>query len=91
MRLYIHKITKHGEEFKPDIYDFTKSIEGAWFWTTPESAERAQHFFSHEGGITIRPPFGPSAACTDFRVEPRPQGGFAVSCEHPLANDEPAT
>jgi hypothetical protein len=87
MRLYIHKITKHAEELKPDTYDFTNSIEGAWFWTTLESAERAQHFFSHESGITINPPFGGSAPCTDFRVEPRPQGGFAISCEHPLAKD----
>jgi hypothetical protein len=27
---------------------------------------------------------GESGFCTDFRVESRPQGGFAISCEHPL-------
>jgi hypothetical protein len=88
VRLYIYKITKHEETQKPDTYDFTKSIDGAWHWLTREPADLACSYLS-EGGITIEVPYslGNNAPCTEFRVEQRPQGGFAISCEHPFASE----
>jgi len=86
MRLYIDKITSHADEQKPDTYDFTKSIKGAWQWTTQGQAEQAQRLFE-DIGIVIYPPLGGNAPCTDFRVETRPEGGFAISCEHPFATE----
>lgn len=85
MRLYIYKITQCAEEQKPFTYDFTKTIESAWVWTTREQAERTRRSIEETGGITVSIPFQPGVSCTDFRVEAKPQGGFAMSCEHPYA------
>jgi hypothetical protein len=85
MRRYIHQITNRAHENKP-TYDFTKSIEGAWHWTTRESVESDLHVISiANGGITVESPdgIGKSSPCTDFRIESRPQGGFAISCDNP--------
>jgi hypothetical protein len=83
MRLYIYEITSHADEQKPDTYDFTTSIAGAWHWATQGQAEQARRLFE-DIGIIIHPSLGASAPCTDFRVERRPEGGFAISCEHPF-------
>jgi hypothetical protein len=83
MRLYIYKITR-GD--KCPIYHFTRTIETAWFWDTRERVDEVCRATSHDG-ITIEPTLGMSTPCTDFRVEPRPQGGFAISCEHPFASN----
>lgn len=81
MRVFIFKIV-YGER-RPG-YEFTKTAGPAWRWDTREQADQACRLISHDG-ITIAPPFGSGAPCTDFRAEERPQGGFAISCEHPFA------
>lgn len=86
MRVYIYKITKQQQERKPDLYDFTSTIRSAWHWATKDAADRACRLFS-EIGIRIELPSGEYALCSEYRAETRPEGGFAVSCEHPLADD----
>jgi hypothetical protein len=83
MRLYI-KTIDHGNTH--DTYAWTSAIEGAWNWDTKEQATLARRVIVDWGGITVKSPIecGKSGLCADFRVESRPQGGFAVSCEHPL-------
>jgi hypothetical protein len=83
MRLYIGNIADENNGSK--TYDFTESIGIAWHWTTRESAELAESMFV-SGGITAKSPdmFGRSGQCTDFQIEPGPQGRFVISCECPL-------
>lgn len=84
MRLYI-KAIDHGDTH--DTFTWTSAIEGAWNWNVQEQAARFCRWILGWGGITVESPieFGKIGLCTDFRVESRPQGGFAVSCEHPLS------
>lgn len=86
MRVYIYKITKRELEHKPDLYNFTQTITPAWHWPTKEAAERACRLFS-AFGIRIELPTGEHALCREYRVDQRPEGGFAVSCEYPFADD----
>ena len=51
---------KRADEHKPDSYDFTKTIRGAWNWPTKELAERACRLFS-DVGIAVEHPSGTSA------------------------------
>ncbi len=87
MRVNLKQV-KHGEDKLKPIheYGFTESVERALFWDTSESAELDRSKID-SGGITVKSRDGRIAYCTDFRVEPRPQGGFAISCEHPHASD----
>lgn len=89
MCLFIKTIIEHTDEGKPETYEFTKNIEGAWHTSPIEHANRICYLLSFEREITVKNPngLGQSALCTDFRIEERPQGGFAISCEHPFAND----
>ena len=60
-------------------------IEAAMHWDT---RERAGHMVSSErGGITVKAPDGTerTAHISDFKIEERPQGGFAISCEDPFS------
>jgi len=82
MRLYISKITKHTDERKPDTYDFAKFIEGALWWPTKEAAQRNYDLHCLIE-IRVELPTGQRVPCTDFGIEPRPAGGFVLSCEHP--------
>lgn len=86
MRLYISNIKKQRDQ-RPDIYDFAKSIAGSWFWTTKCSAEYAKRVFGITG-IWAAPPFGTGNLCTEFEIEARPEGGFAISCEYPSVSEE---
>ena len=93
MRLYIAKITPPDQEIRKKshhdahtTYEFTKFIKCAWCWDPEEEAQRVSHSL---GGIVVNSTSGNRAYCTDFQVEARPQGGFAISCDHPFA-DEPA-
>ena len=82
MRLYIRKRTNgpHCPE-----YEFAKSIEAALYWQSSDWVGRVCDLIDHEG-ITIDPPFrgGVRPHCSGFLVEPRPQGGFVISCEVPV-------
>jgi hypothetical protein len=42
---------------------------------------------SERGGITVKAPDGTerTAHISDFKIEERPQGGFAISCEDPFS------
>lgn len=62
-------------------------LRGARHWTTKDAAERAQRTFV-QSGITVKAPWAQEAPCIDFQVEPRADGGFAISCEHPFASDQ---
>ena len=83
MRLYISNVTNG---VRCPTYDFAKPIEAAMFWNTREWVTRVCDAISSDG-ITINPPFANSAPCTDFRIEPRPQGGFVISCEYPVTSN----
>jgi hypothetical protein len=81
MRLYIKTIIK-GE--KRRTYEWVSAIEDAWHWDTQEQADADGTWIEQEGIFVRSTITGESGFCTDFRVESRPQGGFAISCEHPL-------
>ena len=83
MRLFIKGI-RRGENH--DTFTWTSAVEGAWTWGAEGQADRFLRWTLGWGAITVKSPiqFGKIGLCTDFRVEPRPQGGFAVSCEHPF-------
>lgn len=59
------------------IYSFTGSSDA--------SLALGEHLCQliEEEGITIEQDFGAALPCTDFRKEPHPRGGFALSCEVP--------
>jgi len=84
MRIYIRSIkTNEGNDFP--TFEFCKRIEAAMHWDT---RERAGHMVSSErGGITVKAPDGAerTAHISDFKIEERPQGGFAISCEDPFS------
>jgi hypothetical protein len=85
MRLYIRGIIEKAK--KPMTLDFTDSIENSLALKPKGYAERIIHLiFNDLGGINVKSPDGTgrSAFCADPRVEPRPQGGFAISCIHPF-------
>jgi hypothetical protein len=84
MRLYVSRITEDAEGLKPATFEFRNTIEEAWYWQTRDAANRASELLSVVG-IDINPPngFKHKASCSAFRVEPLPQGGFAISCEVP--------
>ena len=87
MRLYISKITLYDD--KHPIFEFNRLIENSGRWDTKEFAEREVNRSNETGGITVKSPDGSgrSAQCTDFQIESRPLGGFAISCEHPFSTD----
>jgi hypothetical protein len=85
MRVFIHKITYRWNEGRPPLYDFTASAKSSWRWETRAQAEQARRIFEQVGGIVIEQPFVERLFCEDYRVEPRPQGGFGISCIHPVA------
>jgi hypothetical protein len=82
MRLYIYKIKEPVEKHKRHTVEWVKSIGGAWHWETREAAEVHMQQFCP---ITIELPSGSVLLIpfADFRIEARPEGGFAASCEHP--------
>jgi hypothetical protein len=79
MRVFIYQVKQNWEAGEPTSFEFIHAMESAWFWRTKEAAQRA---FAIWQGITVQAS-AIAAACTDFRFEPRPQGGFVISCEHP--------
>jgi hypothetical protein len=80
MRLYISRIT--SSPGRP-TFDFKKPIAAGMFWETRELVRRVCDLIAHQG-IDIRHPYrGGQWPCTDFRTEPHPEGGFAISCEMP--------
>jgi hypothetical protein len=83
MHLYIKTFSqKNDHGALHDDYEFTSAIEGAWNWNTKEKAELYRSVVIERGGIVASDPTGARCGpCTDFRVESRPQGGFAVACE----------
>jgi hypothetical protein len=83
MRLFIKEIAREANH---NTFTWTSAIEGAWNWDAEGQADRFLRWTLGWGGIAAKSPteFGKIGLCTDFRVEPRPQGGFAVSCEYPL-------
>jgi hypothetical protein len=91
MRLYIRNVTYHHSENKPPTYDFTSITSNAHRWDTKEEADKDLKLIEHQG-ISVTPPahLGPSANCTDLRIEPRPEGGFVISCEYPFSETDSA-
>lgn len=82
MRRYICTITRENNH---DNYVYTKTIEDAHHWETEKLAEDYLRFVLASGETIFHPPFSKvGGVCTDFRIEPQPQGGFAISCEQPL-------
>jgi hypothetical protein len=81
MNAYIARVTERP--LQKTIYDFGKAIETAWFWDEKGEADEVCLALSQWGIITQRSFGGGMSHCSDFRVVPRPQGGFAISCELP--------
>jgi len=82
MRLYIKTVSRGNNH---DTFELTSTIEGAWNWNVYEQPARFCRWIVGWGGIFVKSPItGETGFCTDFRVEPRPQGGFAVSCQTSL-------
>lgn len=82
MRVFIFEIA-YAE--RHSTYDFTTTARTAYFWNTRDKADKFCQRIS-DSGITVDPPFGNRLHCAGFRVEERPQGGFAISCECPLTS-----
>jgi hypothetical protein len=75
MRLYIQQVTQHSQGKEPTTFRLAESIDNAWFWRTQEDAERALSVWN---GIKTTKD---GTECSDVKVEPRPNGGFVISCE----------
>lgn len=81
---YVWKIepSKKEKGYHNDFI-FSDSAEGAWHWTTLESAEYACADMNR--GVTIENKQGEKIVCTDFTVEKIGPDYFVISCEWPLA------
>lgn len=80
MRLYVHAVTNGVER---PTYTFAPLIKQAREYTKALADCVCQDFLAR-GGPAVVGPYGRSVLCTDFRIEPHPDGGFAISCENPL-------
>ena len=79
MRLYICTIIIESNR---DKYVYTPEIKDSHSWNTEQEAQNYLRRPVESGETICHSPFTKvSGVCTDFRVEPRPQGGFAISCE----------
>jgi hypothetical protein len=76
MRLYI-KALEHVREKGTINYEFAPDNDGARFWPTVGIAEGIRDQIVLAGGTIVTA----KGISSDFRVEPRPLGGFVVSCE----------
>lgn len=82
MRLYIR--SRVNGPRCPE-YEFVRGSEAALFWNSKSQVEQVCRFIA-EDGITAAQPFSPlRQPCSDFQVETRPLGGFAISCEVPVS------
>lgn len=78
MRHFIRTIT-HVDNH--DDLVFTKTMEEGWNWETEEKARQYLLWTDPSGRTLARSPLnGASSVCTDFRVEPRPDGRYVISC-----------
>jgi hypothetical protein len=81
MRLYIR--SRINGPRCPE-YEFVRGSEAALFWNSRTWVEQVCRVIVQEG-ITIARPFSPERQpCSDFRAEPRPLGGFVISCDVPV-------
>jgi hypothetical protein len=83
MPLYISAI-EYFRENGINKYNFHPALERGRYWRTAPLAMGICEQIIRSGGITVTSPLGKSSLCADFRAEPRPQGGFVVSCEDPF-------
>jgi hypothetical protein len=74
MRRYIGRVTKVGRQ---NLYELPDKIEHAGY-RTQRRAEIDKSFIAHVGL------FVDGEACSHFRIEPGPLGGFVISCECPV-------
>ena len=82
MRLYIR--SRVNGPRCPE-YEFARGSEAALYWNSKSWVERVCRIIEQEG-ITIAKPFSTERQpCTGFQVEPRPLGGFIISCEVPVS------
>jgi hypothetical protein len=81
MRLYIR--SRVNGPRCPE-YEFVETSDAALCWNSQRWVEQVCRLIAEEG-ITIARPFSREAQlCSNFQVEPRPLGGFAISCEVPI-------
>ena len=83
MRVFIYNMADRSEQGKPPLYEFTRSVEASYLWKERETANWRRRSFE-ELPIAITTPLGQRLYCEDYRVEERPQGGFCISCLHPI-------
>jgi hypothetical protein len=82
MRLYIHSRV-NGPRY-PE-YEFVRGTDAALYWNSKSWVEQVCRIIVQEG-IAITLPFAAERQpCCDFQVEPRPLGGFVISCEVPIS------
>ena len=82
MRLYIRSRVNGS---RCPEYEFVGTNEAALYWNSKSWVEQVCRIIAQEG-ITVERPLsrGPQP-CSDFQVEPRPLGGFVISCEVPIS------
>lgn len=66
-------------------YEFVGASDAALYWDSERWVEKVCRLIAEEG-VTIARPFSREAQpCSGFQVEPRPLGGFVISCEVPFS------
>ena len=82
MRLYIR--SRVNGPRCPE-YEFVRNSEVALFWNSKSWVMLICRVIAQEG-ITVAQPFPTGRQpCSEFQVEPRPLGGFVISCEVPIS------
>jgi len=81
MRLYIAAL-KHEPNKGTINYTLASAQPASMSWPTIAISTVLKDQINRSGGITVTSPLGKSSLCTNFHVEPRPHGGFAVFCEY---------
>lgn len=82
MRLYIR--SRVNGPRCPE-YEFVGTSDAALYWNSKHWVDQVRRVIAQEG-ISIATPFSAERQpCSDFQVEPRPLGGFVISCEVPVS------
>lgn len=82
MRLYIRSRVNGP---RCPVYEFVGTSESALFWNSQRWVKQVCRVIAQEGITIATPSSAECQPCSDFQVEPRPLGGFVISCEVPVS------